>query len=357
MARTASPRRRPCRTAHTPPKPSRTSTSGTRGFSAKNTFLLKTSGPTITLDSLGVAPLHTATPTLTGVAAHNESITITVYPGDTTDSTPVATAKGNSGGDGRFSIGLRRLTDGRYTAIASDGSGRLSHPVTFRVKVHAPALTLTQPTPGGRLSELAPIFLGVAGTTLGDSPRISVTLFRGASTRTTNLGTSHATQANGTWSVEWSRRLTSATYTVRVSQADDAGHTTTITRTFQIVPASSVIGSTVTVSPTGQASVPVWCAASVAQTCTGSVLILTKKTYQTSSGGLAGHLRVMFAYVSIPGGATVTVKRQVQTDALRTLRRARKVTVVVVATLRTAGSAPRRVGVDRVITVQAARRR
>ena len=81
------------------------------------------------------------------------------------------------------------------------------------------------------------------------------------------------------------------------------------------------------------------------------MLILTKTTYRTSGGGLAGRLRVMFAYVSIPGGRTVIVKRHVQADALRALRRARQVPVVVVATLRSANGHPRSLGVTRVITV------
>jgi len=87
------------------------------------------------------------------------------------------------------------------------------------------------------------------------------------------------------------------------------------------------------------------------------VLILTKKTYRTAGGGLAGRLRVMFAYVTIPGGGTVVARRKVQSDVLHELRRARKVPAVVVATLRAASGAPRSVGVSRVITVRSARHR
>jgi hypothetical protein len=333
------------------------SASGAQGFSTKNTFVLKTAGATITLNSPGATPLRTATPTLTGTAAHNQSVHLTVYPGDTTNATPVANASGASGGDGRFSIRLPALADGRYTVIATDGSGGISHPVTFRIKVHGPALTLTQPAAGGRLSQSGPVFFGAAGHSLGDAPQVSLTLFGGKSTHAKNLGTRRSSQTTGNWVVQWPKRLALGTYTVRVSQGDDAGHTTTVTHTFQVVPANSSVGATVDISPGGQASVPLWCTATVGQVCSGTVLILTKKTYRTAGGGLAGRLRVMFAYVTIPGGGTVVVRRKVQSDALHELRRARKVPAVVVATLRSASRAPRSVGVSRVITVRSARHR
>ena len=333
------------------------SASGAQGLSAKNTFLLKTAAPTITLNSPGAAPLHTSAPILTGVAAHSTSVRITAYPGDTTNSSPAASTAGTSAADGRFSIKLPSLPDGRYTVIATDGTGGLSHPVTFRIKVHAPALTLTDPLAGGHLSQATPIFMGAAGAALGDSSQLSLQLFHGSTTKAKSVGTKRVNAANGSWILNWPGHLALGTYTVRASQADDAGHTATITRTFLVVPANSAIGSSVSISGSGEASLPVWCTAPSTQTCTGTVLILTKRTYRTSGGGLAGRLRVLFAYVSIPGGRTVIVRRHVQADALRALRRARHVPVVVVATLRSANGHPRSLGVTRVITVPSARRR
>ncbi len=332
------------------------SASGAQGLSARNTFLLQTAAPTITLGSPGAAPLNTSTPTLTGVAAHGTSVRITAYPGDTTDGAPAASATGSSGASGQFSIRLPSLNDGRYTVIASDGTGGISHPVTLRIKVHAPTLTLTDPLGGGHLSQAAPIFMGAAGTALGDSEQVSLQLFHGAGTKAKNLGTKSVNDANGSWSLNWPAHLALGTYTARVSQADDAGHTSTITRTFEVVPANSAIGSLVSISNSGEVSLPVWCLAPSTETCTGTVLILTRQTYRTSGGGLAGRLRVMFAYVSIAGGRTITVERQVQADALHSLRRARKVPVVVVATLRSANGRTRSLGVTRVITVVSARR-
>ncbi len=333
------------------------SASGAQGLSARNSFELQTATPTITLNSPGAAPLNTATPILTGVAAHGTSVRITIYPGDTTDSAPEGTATGSAGSGGQFSIRLPPLGDGRYTVIASDGTGGISHPVTFRVKVHAPTLTLTDPLRGGHLSQSAPIFMGAAGTALGDSAQVSIQLFHGANTKAKNLGTKHVNDANGSWTLNWPGHLALGTYTARVSQADDAGHTATITRTFELVPANSAIGSAVSISASGEASLPVWCTAPSTETCTGTVLILTKRAYRASGGGLAGRLRVMFAYIAIAGGRTVTVKRRVQADALHALRRGRKVPVVVVATLRSANGRPRSLGATRVITVGSARRR
>jgi hypothetical protein len=333
------------------------SVSGAGTFSSSNTFILRTAGPVITLDSPGTAPLHTSRPTLTGVGAHSQAVRINVYPGGTTDSAPAGSASGTSRSDGRFSISLPALSDGRYTALATDGSGGLSHPVTFRIKVHGPILTLTQPAAGGHLSQSGPVFLGSAGNSLGDAGQVGATLLRGSSPRGTSLGTKRASQSRGSWVLHWPARLALGTYTLRISQDDDAGHTTTVTHTFQIVPANSAVGATVDISPTGQASVPVWCTATVGQVCSGTVLILTKKTYRTAAGGLAGRLRVMFAYVTIPGGGTAIVRRSVEPDVLRALRRARKVPAVVVARLRSAGGGPRTVGVSRVITVRSARHR
>ena len=193
------------------------SASGAQGLSAKNTFLLKTAAPTITLNSPGAAPLHTSAPTLTGVAAHSTSVRITAYPGDTTNSSPAASTAGNSAADGRFSIKLPSLPDGRYTVIATDGTGGLSHPVTFRIKVHAPALTLTDPLAGGHLSQAAPIFMGAAGAALGDSSQLSLQLFHGSTTKAKSLGTKRVNAANGSWILNWPGRLALGTYTVRAS--------------------------------------------------------------------------------------------------------------------------------------------
>jgi hypothetical protein len=76
--------------------------------------------------------------------------------------------------------------------------------------------------------------------------------------------------------------------------------------------------------------------------CTGTVLIITVRTkFRPVSGGPRGALRVLFAYVSIPGGSTLIVRRGVSGAVARALRRAAPVKVRVITALRESGAAGR----------------
>jgi hypothetical protein len=217
--------------------------------------------------------------------------------------------------------------------------------MSFRIKVQPPAFTVTTPGSGARTNDPQPTFTGTGGTALGDSSRVSLTLSSGGK----SLGSAQATVAGGRWSLRWGNTLKLGTYTFQASQSDDAGHTTTVQRSFVIGPVPNVIGSSVSITRSGMASVPISCTAPSGHVCTGNVLVLTVKSYRTLAGGPTGKIRVMFAYVSIPGATTQVVKHKVQGDALRALRHLRGVHARVITTLKDSGGATKAVSAQRLI--------
>jgi hypothetical protein len=314
--------------------------------------------PAVTLTAPANQSLISAgQPRFTGTASAGygveNRVTIKVYPGATASGSPLQTITATPSGTS-FSAGPNSaLPDGRYTAIAeqSDTLGETGHSQgsTFRIKVHPPALTVTTPAAGARTSDPRPTFAGAGGSALGDSSSVGVTLFSGGGTGGKNLGTAHATVASGRWSVRWGQSLKLGTYTLKARQSDDAGHTTTVTRSFVIVPAPNVIGSSVSISRSGVASVPISCTAPDGHVCTGDVLVLTVKNYRTVTGGPAGKIRVLFAYVSIPGGTTQVVKRKIQSDALHALRHLNGVQAKVTTTLKDSGGPIKTVSAQRSV--------
>ena len=161
-----------------------------KAFSSPVTFSVHNAAPSITLDSPGAAPLLTSTPTLSGLAetapGDSGSVGVAIYPGASTNATPLRTEHGSVGSGGRYSIALTpALPDGRYTVVAkqtdSGGVTGFSRPQTFRIKVSAPAVTLATPSAGSTTSDSQPQFSGVAGTSLGDSSRVTIVLYAGGS--------------------------------------------------------------------------------------------------------------------------------------------------------------------------------
>jgi hypothetical protein len=309
-----------------------------RGFSAPTTFLIHNAAPTITLDSLGSRPLTTTTPTFTGQASSSAgTVALEVYPGAGTSGTPVRFSSGPADSRGHFSIKISPgLPDGQYTVVAAQaGSGGtgLSRAVTFRIKVHPPALTLAAPAAGSSVSGPKPQFSGAAGAALGDSSIVTVNLYAGASVKGRRLGTMRVATHGSQWSGVFPFRLGLGRYTARADQTDDAGHRTfSASHTFLVVSGPTVIGS-VTVSRSGVASVPITCLAPTGRVCAGNVLILTVRSFRPVLGGPAGPVRVLFAYVSIPAGKTGLIRRPMRTDVARSLRRVKSVQLRVSTSL------------------------
>ncbi|MEA2157689.1 MAG: hypothetical protein QOD66_69 [Solirubrobacteraceae bacterium] len=301
-----------------------------RGFSAPTTFLIHNAAPTITLDSPGARPLTTATPTLTGqAAATTNRVALVIYPGTGTKGTPVRLASGASDSHGHFSIRITPgLPDGQYTAVAAQaGSGAtgLSKAVTFRIKVHPPALTLAVPGARSSVSGPKPQFSGAAGAALGDSSIVTVNLYAGSSLKGRRLGTMRVAAHGAQWAGVFPFRLALGRYTARANQTDDAGHRAfSASHTFLVVSGPTVIGS-VDVSRSGIASVPITCLAAAGRACAGNVLILTVHSFRPLLGGPAGPVRVLFAYVTIPAGKTEVIRRPMRTDVARALRKLKSV--------------------------------
>ncbi len=324
------------------------STPADRGLSSANTFVIDNAPPTITLDPLGSRPLHTATPTLTGTAGtsagDSDTVTLLVYPGAATSGAPLRTLHSSRGSGGRFSIPITpALPDGQYTAVATQAgggsTGGASRPLTFSVKVHGPALTLTAPAAGSRVATRAPSFSGVAGDTFGDSSRVTVVLYRGTSTAGKPLGRLRATHSGARWSAQWPRPLPLGRYTARATQSDDAAHTTrTAAHTFTIIQPPNAIGPAVTLSHQGRAAVTIRCLGRGSRPCSGDVLVLTQRHFKTTAGGPSGQLRVLFAYVTIHAGASLVVSRPVDPEVASVLRREAPLMVQVSAEFEPGGS-------------------
>ncbi len=318
------------------------------GLSSANSFAINNTAPKLQLSSLGTGPLRTGTPTLSGVGGTASgdagSVRLFVYPGPGTTGTPVRGLSGSVDGHGRFSIQITpALADGQYTAVAAQSGPNsavgFSNPVVFSIKVHPPALTLTTPAPGSNVSSSSPVFAGAAGGTVDDAATVTVKLYAGGQARGKSLGKLTVTRSGATWAGTWPHSLGLGLYTAVASQKDDAGHTaTTPGDTFLIVPGPTVIGANVSVSGSGLVGVPVKCSAPAGETCTGNVLVTTVRVFRPVADGPNGHLSVMFAYVTLPGGATTVVHGLMQAVVRRTLRRARLARVNVTSLLSTAGA-------------------
>jgi hypothetical protein len=320
---------------------------GNADLSSPVTFTLNNPPPpTVTLESLGSAPLSTSTPTFSGTAgtASGDSDVVIIVSTTGQPSTRVQYLTATVGTDGSFSAQVSpSLPDGQYQAVAfqvnSTGGFGQSTPLVFSIKLHAPALTLISPAAGASMAQNA-AFSGLAGDVYGDGGKVAVSLWHGTSDKGKPFATANATVTGATWSLTWRHRLALGLYTVQATQSDDAGHkTTTAAHTFLVVPSSTTIGDWVTLSH-GVASVPVSCLAPAGGQCSGSVLVLTTKAYRPMSGGPSGQLRVLFAYVSIPGGETAIVRRPVKGPVRQLLARKAPLSVRVTATLTRSGGKP-----------------
>ena len=315
---------------------------GDADLSSPVTFTMANpSAPAVTLNSLGSSPLSTSTPTLTGTGSTTSGDSqVAVFVSPASDPNHVVDYMTTSvGSNGSFSAQASpALPDGQYIAVAyqtsANGGLGQSMPVVFSIKVHAPVLTLSSPAAGSSVAQHGMTFSGIAGTNYGDASTVLVSLWHGTSTKGKPLGTAHAGITGKTWSVAWPHQLALGLYTVQATQTDDAGHTSrTPAHTFLAVPSSTTIGDGVTLTRSGTVYVPISCTAPAGSYCTGTVLVVTSKAYRPTAGGPTGQLRVMFAYLDIPGGFTEIARRPVRGAVQRLLDRKAPLSVHVVATL------------------------
>jgi hypothetical protein len=313
---------------------------GDSGLSAATTFKLSTPPPIkLTMNSLGSAPLITPTPTLSGtagIAPGDSPVLVTIYSGPSASGSVVRTVSASVSDAGTWSAQVTSpLADGRYTAIAaqfvSGGMTQVSSPVAFTIDalVGTGQLSIEQPAAGATVQQSALRFGGSASTAAGAARTVTVTLWKGEAASGMPLGTMTAASNGSTWATTWGHKLALGYYTVQASQSTTAGTVTTSADTFLLTPVPEVIGGIVSLSGGRVASVAITCNAPAGEVCTGTVLVATAGIYQPTPGGPRGQVRLIFAYVSIPGGQTVTVRRTVSEQLWRALRRSSSVKVTV----------------------------
>ena len=302
--------------------------------------------PTVTLDSpASGSVLTTSQPTFSGTGSTgltaSPTVTIRVYAGAGVTGTPFETLTATpDSATGNYSVpATSPLPDGAYTAQAEqdDVTGGVptgapaqgySNPVQFETKVLPPALTLTSPPLGFNLPVGQPRFSGGAGANPGDVTSVSVNLHSGNSAAGRSLGHRTAPVSAGRWTLRWPSRLALGIYTLVIAQSDNAGHTTTVITTFGVVRMPQLIGSRVTLSGS-HAAVPIACPATSGTTCRGTVLVVSTHRLQTRAGGPVGPVRLLFAYVAIPGGRTQSVRGSLPAYVTRALRGVRPLQVRV----------------------------
>jgi hypothetical protein len=103
--------------------------------------------------------------------------------------------------------------------------------------------------------------------------------------------------------------------------------------TFRVVPPPPVVGGVVTMTPTGRVKLKVACVEPPGDTCSGTVLVLTRGTFQPKPGGPFGRLSVIFAHVNIEGAHNHTLTGLATPLVLAALRGLATVPVTIIANL------------------------
>lgn len=210
-----------------------------------------TTPPAVAITSpVNGATVSTATPAITGTGGTApgdvRTATVSIYSGATATGTAVRTLNATVAANGSWSVTPAALADGTYTARATQSDARpntgTSNAVTFTVDTTAPAVTVGSPAAGATVANKRPPISGTGGTAATDVKTASVSTYSGGTATGTPIQTLIAPVAgNGSWSATPSADLPNGTYTVRATQADQAGNTG----------ASTSVTFTVNVPPTG----------------------------------------------------------------------------------------------------------
>lgn len=227
-----------------------------------------------------------------------------------------------------------------------------SSPVTFQVSTAAPAIVLNAPTASGVVTVPDPIFTGTASTGLGYAGTVSLSIYPGASSDAAPVAVdSGPVSSSGGFQIQVSPGLAAGQYTAVAEQSNLTGEAFSNEVTFTVSTAppggssSPPTGSTnpptgssnppTTTAPASRSSVtlsriafsrggvltaPVACSRGTGA-CTGEVLIDTRASLRTVSGGPRGPLRLMFARFTLAAGGTRTLRARIPGSALAALRR------------------------------------
>jgi hypothetical protein len=243
---------------------SQSDSAGNAGTSSSTTFVVNTTAPVITLDSV-TSPTNNNEPTFSGTAGtatgDSNTVTVKIYSGSTVGGTPFETLTTTAGVGGSYSVPASSpFPDGTYTAQASqsDSSGNTgtSSSTTFVVDTTAPLITLnsltglTNPT-----NNNVPTFSGTAGTAAGDSSTVTINIYSGSTVGGTPFETLTTTaDAGGSYSVQvpaTSPLSPDGVYTAQASQSDSVGNTgTSSITTFLVDTTAPVIALNSVTNPT-----------------------------------------------------------------------------------------------------------
>jgi hypothetical protein len=199
--------------------------------------------PTVTSPAAGSATSD-PTPLLLGTAdtgpADDNVVTVELYAGSTPTGTPLKTFTPSVTAGGWSAVPTSQLAAGTYTVqvIQSDSFDRTgtSSPLTFKVDLTAPKVSLTRPLNGALTKNPTPTYRGSAGTADGDLPEVTVEVHSGGTASGPVAATMTATPASdGTWSVAQPTDLSDGKYAALAKQMDSAGSTgTSSVRVFTV---------------------------------------------------------------------------------------------------------------------------
>lgn len=165
-----------------------------------------------------------------------DPVTVELYAGTAATGTPLQTlAAGPIGPAGEWSaLPEAPLPDGQYTVLAEQSEGGepgASEPVTFTVDTVPPAVSIEAPAP--YTNDPTPTLRGDAGTAPGDLASVLVRLYAGEGTAGTPVAEAAVTPVGESWSYT-APALADGTYTVQVSQRDEAGNEGVQTASFTV---------------------------------------------------------------------------------------------------------------------------
>ena len=206
--------------------------------------------PAVTVTSpVASSATNSTTPTFSGAAGtaagDSTTVTVSVFAGATATGTPLQSLAVTAAGD-TWSVVAGALTpNAQYTVRAtqahSGGTVGTSNTRTFVVDTTAPVVGITAPAAAATVTTATPTVSGTAGRLTASSTRgadtlsVTVEVFSGPDTSGTLQQTTAAAvnASSGAYSTVLAA-MPNGTYTVRVTQADAAGNTASVTRTFTV---------------------------------------------------------------------------------------------------------------------------
>ncbi|HEX4483518.1 MAG TPA: Ig-like domain-containing protein [Solirubrobacteraceae bacterium] len=254
---------------------------------AQVSFTVDTTKPSVSLNAI-TTPTNDSTPTFGGsggtASGDASTVTVTVYSGSSTSGSVVAVGTPSLSGS-TWSFTPAALADGTYTtqATQSDDAGNVGQSTarTFTVDTTAPSVSLN--TIGTPTNNTTPTFTGTGGTASGDATTVTVTVYSGSSTSgsVVTSGTPSLSGSAWSWAVASGRLKDASTYTVQVSQRDQAGNVgESVARTFSVDTTAPSVSLNAIGTPTNNAT-PTF--SGTGGTASGDATTVTVTVYSGSS--------------------------------------------------------------------------